>query len=139
MVKRNVSIKRSSSGYHRFRFYATIGGFSSKENCLSAAVNHRYHIRKCMRRAGFASNGFQLSLVCSLFIFGRILSTRYCTWMVCLYPGFILCTLLISFERSGKLTNKIPYQLIMLLIFYVQLANDILLIKNIISNTSRHI
>ena len=27
---------------------------------------------------------------------------------------FILCTLLISFERSGKLTNKIPYQLIML-------------------------
>ena len=26
---------------------------------------------------------------------------------------FILCTLLISFERSYKLTNKIPYQLIM--------------------------
>ena len=27
---------------------------------------------------------------------------------------FTLCTLLISFERSGKLTNKIPYQLVML-------------------------
>ena len=35
------------------------------------------------------------------------------TRMVCLYQ-FILCTLLISFERSGKLSNKIPYQLIML-------------------------
>ena len=57
--------------YHRFRFYATIGGFSSKENCVSAAVNHRYHIRKCMRRAGSVSNGFQLSLACSLFIYFR--------------------------------------------------------------------
>ena len=61
-----------SHSYHRFRFYATIGGFSSKENCVSAAVNHRYHIWKCMRRADFASNGFQLSLAWSLFIFGRI-------------------------------------------------------------------
>ena len=26
--------------YHRFQFYATIGGFSSGENCVSAAVNH---------------------------------------------------------------------------------------------------
>ena len=60
------------------RFYATIGDFSSKENCFSAAINHRYHIWKCMRPAGFASNGFQLSLACSLFIFGRIYSTRYC-------------------------------------------------------------
>ena len=34
--------------YHRFRFYATIGGFSSKENRVSAAVNHRYHRWKCM-------------------------------------------------------------------------------------------
>ena len=61
-----------SHSYHRFRFYATIGGFSSKENCVSAAVNRRYHIWKCIRRAGFASNGFQLSLAWSLFIFGRI-------------------------------------------------------------------
>ena len=100
----------------------------------------------CLRRAVFASNGFQLSLACSsLFIFGRIWSTRYCNdsscWMYVFkkliklyretstvnYPAergrrsktghldgmFILCTLLISFERSGKLTNKIPYQLIM--------------------------
>ena len=36
---------------HRFRFYATIGGFSSKENCVSAAVNHRYHIWKCTDEA----------------------------------------------------------------------------------------
>ena len=28
------------SFYHRFQFYATIGGFSSGENCVSAAVNH---------------------------------------------------------------------------------------------------
>ena len=48
------------------------GGFSSKETCVLAAVNHRYHIWKCMRRAGFVSNGFQLSLACSLFIFRRI-------------------------------------------------------------------
>ena len=96
-----------------------------------------------MRRAGFASNGFQLSLACSLFIFGRIYSKRYCDdsscWMYVFgkkldqavqrdfncklsscknkalgWVMFILCTLLISFERSGKLTNKIPYQLIML-------------------------
>ena len=132
--------------YHRFRFYATIGGFSSKENCVSAAVNHRYHNGNlCMRRAGFASNGFQLSLACSLFIFGRIWSTRYCDdsscWMYVFkkliklyretstvnYPAergrrsktghldgmFILCTFLISFEKSSKFTNKIPYQLIM--------------------------
>ena len=59
-------------GYHRFRFSATIGGFSSKENCVLAAVNHRYHIWKCVRRVVFVSNGFQLSLACSLFIFGRI-------------------------------------------------------------------
>ena len=26
--------------YHRFQFYATIGSFSSGENCISAAVNH---------------------------------------------------------------------------------------------------
>ena len=26
--------------YHRFQFYATTGGFSSGENCVSAAVNH---------------------------------------------------------------------------------------------------
>ena len=26
--------------YHRFQFYATIVGFSSGENCVSAAVNH---------------------------------------------------------------------------------------------------
>ena len=26
--------------YHRFQFYATIGGFSSEENCVSAAINH---------------------------------------------------------------------------------------------------
>ena len=26
--------------YHGFQFYATIGGFSSGENCVSAAVNH---------------------------------------------------------------------------------------------------
>ena len=61
-----------SKYYHRFQFYATIGGFSSEENRVSAAVNHRYHIWKCMRRAGSVSNGFQLSLACSLFIFGRI-------------------------------------------------------------------
>ena len=35
--------------YHRCQFYATIGGFSSEENCVSAAVNHRYHIWKCTR------------------------------------------------------------------------------------------
>ena len=45
--------------YHRFQFYATIGGLSSEENHVSAAVNHRYHIWKCMGRAGSASNGFQ--------------------------------------------------------------------------------
>ena len=28
------------AGYHRFQFYATIGGFSSGENCVSAVVNH---------------------------------------------------------------------------------------------------
>ena len=33
--------------YHRFQFYATIGGFSLEEKCVSAAVNHRYHIWKC--------------------------------------------------------------------------------------------
>ena len=32
-----------SDSFHRFRFCATIGGFSSKENCISAAVN-QYHI-----------------------------------------------------------------------------------------------
>ena len=69
-------IKVLATFYHRFQFYATIGGFSSEENCVSAAVNHRYHIWKCMRRAGFASNGFQLSLACSLFIFGRILQYK---------------------------------------------------------------
>ena len=26
--------------YHRFQFYATVGVFSSGENCVSAAVNH---------------------------------------------------------------------------------------------------
>ena len=67
-----LTSKRLFFYYHRFRFYATIGGFSSKENCVSAAVNHRYHLWKCMSRAGFASNGFQVLLACSLFIFGRI-------------------------------------------------------------------
>ena len=47
-----IAIKSANAAesYHRFRFYATIGGFSSKENCGSAGVNHRYHIWKCMRR-----------------------------------------------------------------------------------------
>ena len=31
---------KSCISYHRFQFYATIGGFSSGENCVSAAVNH---------------------------------------------------------------------------------------------------
>ena len=35
------------TAYHRFQFYATIGGFSLKENCVLAAVNHRYDIWKC--------------------------------------------------------------------------------------------
>ena len=26
--------------YHEFQFYATIGGFASGKNCVSAAVNH---------------------------------------------------------------------------------------------------
>ena len=49
------SILLGLSYYHRFRFYATIGDFSSKENCVLAAVTHRYHIWKCMRRAGFSA------------------------------------------------------------------------------------
>ena len=48
--------------YHRFRFYTTIRGFSSKDNCVLAAVNHRYHIWKLPEASqlSFASNGFQL-------------------------------------------------------------------------------
>ena len=32
--------KQAQRVYHRFQFYATIGGFSSEENWFSAAVNH---------------------------------------------------------------------------------------------------
>ena len=38
MILRNKITVQSV--YHRFQFYATIGGFSSGENCVSAAVNH---------------------------------------------------------------------------------------------------
>ena len=67
----NHYVQLTSIAYHRLRFYATIGGFSSNENCVSAAVNHRYYIWKCTDEASrpFASNGFQLSLACSLCIF----------------------------------------------------------------------
>ena len=54
-----IIIFAESGHFLRFRFYATIGGFSSKKSCVSAAVNQRYYIEKCMRQAGFASNGFQ--------------------------------------------------------------------------------
>ena len=65
--------------YHRFRFYATFGGFHQKKIVfrLPSVIDTIYG-NLCMRRAGFASNGFQLSRACSLYIFGRIWSTRYC-------------------------------------------------------------
>ena len=30
----------TNTAYHRLRFYATIGVFSSREHCVSAAINH---------------------------------------------------------------------------------------------------
>ena len=58
--------------YNLFDFTRPLGVLHQKKIVFWLAVNHRYHIWKCMRRAGFVSNGFQLSLACSLFIFGRI-------------------------------------------------------------------
>ena len=53
----------------------------------------------------------QRDFKCKLSFWTRGGVAKQGTWMVCLYTIYIL---LISFERFGKLTNKIPYQLIML-------------------------
>ena len=58
-----------------------------------------------MRRAGFASNGFQLSLACSLFIFGRI-SVEVQDIATILHVG---CTFLIVLIKLYRETSTVNY------------------------------
>ena len=154
--------------YHRFRFYATIGGFSLKEKCVLAAVNHRYHIRKCTdwgeltvfsyrwRVVHLFSEGFRVQDIatilragcmflkvnqvvqrdfnCKLSSWSRGGVAKQGTWMVCLYY------VLYWFPSRDPANLQIKYHINWSCFpFYVQLANDFLLIENIISNTPRHI
>ena len=57
-----------------------------------------------MRRAGFASNGFQLSLVCSLFIFGRI-SVGVQDIATILHVGCTFLKMLIKLYRETSTVN----------------------------------
>ena len=57
-----------------------------------------------MRRAGFASNGFQLSLACSLFIFGRI-SVTVQDIATILHAGCTFLKMLIKLYRETSTVN----------------------------------
>ena len=64
-----------------------------------------------LRNFSFVKYAFSKKVQWSILAFANKLTVIFYSNTL---PPFIQCTLLISFERSGKLTNKIPYQLIML-------------------------
>ena len=85
--------------YHRFRFYATIGSFLSKENCVSAAANHRYHIWKRMRRVTVFSYRW-----CVVYLFSEGFRVRDIATV--LYVG---CTFLKRLIKLGRETSTVNY------------------------------